>query len=78
MSKADEMFEELNYRKIVRYTGESYVNDETETHIYFKNIGVLDIYTLHEGEYSFSELTLPELNAIMLKIKELKKEGLFG
>ena len=70
MSKSNKMFEELGYKKITRYAGDSYINKECRQSIYFKNTKTLRISTIWEGEYSFSELTIDEIKAIYQFCKE--------
>ena len=71
MSKADELFDELGYKKKQRYAGDDYINDDGLS-IYFRNTKVIQISTLDGmGDYTISELLPSELKAINEKVKEL-------
>jgi hypothetical protein len=66
MSKADEMFEELGYKKLVGETTEVFKLSRASKNIYFsKLINIIRI----DGEYDF--IDMEELKAINEKCKEL-------
>jgi len=81
MSKADEMFEELEYEKIVEHEfkePENYDDGVTELILYRDEIKRLEISFWNDktisktSNYDVSYLTMQELQAINEKVKELR------
>ena len=68
LSEADKMFEEINYTKKKRYTGEEFINTEQNLKFYFKNTGILEIWQ----DSNLIQLTQEELQAINKKVEEIK------
>ena len=80
MSKADKMFEELGYEKIVEHKfkePDDYDDDVTELILYRDEVKGLEIEFWNDrtisktSNYDVSYLTMQELQAINEKVKEL-------
>ena len=69
MSKADEMFEKLGYKKSVGETTEVYMQSRNSKYIYFSK---LIKRIKFDGAYTF--IDIQELQAINEKVKELRMD----
>ena len=81
MSKADEIFEELGYEKIVEHKfkePDDYYDGVTELILYRDEVKGLEIEFWNDrtisktSNYDISYLTMEELQAMNLKVKELR------
>ncbi len=81
MSKADEIFEELGYEKIVEHKfkePDDYDDGATELILYRDEVKGLEIEFWNDrtisktSNYDISYLTMEELQAMNLKVKELR------
>ena len=70
MSEADEMFEKLGYSKKTRYAGDTYIDNNLETQLYFRNVNVVDI--INKNGEVLASLTFDEIKAMYEKVKEIQ------
>ena len=76
MSEADKMFEELGYKKEVRYAGYSYYNEDDGNYIYIHNNNLVEISQMDGGYAGFDYEELDKVTrAINKKIEEMRCNG---